>query len=162
MKTPFLTTLFCLSTIFCQMEAWADSDDKQSCGDCGVVSAVQVTEKSGEGSGLGAAAGALAGGVLGNKVGGGGTAATIAGVAGGALAGHYGEKAVRNGGKEWNVTVKMDNGSNRTVTTTSEPTVRSGDRVRVAGSTVVRYEGEGKKSGTDHDHEPEHENEKHD
>lgn len=138
----------------------ADDDRKASkCPDCGVVTAVQEGENSG-GSGLGAAAGALAGGLLGNQAGKtetasntiGGTAATILGVAGGAIAGHYGEKAMA-GSQEWNVTVKMNNGEIRTVNTKSAPTVKPGDTVRIADGAVVRYQEARTQKKSDNDDE---------
>src|SRR5574340_178560 len=64
------------------------------CRDCGVVEAVRPIEEKGEGTGLGAVAGGLVGGLLGNQIGRGNgrTVATVAGVAGGAYAGHQIEK----------------------------------------------------------------------
>lgn len=138
----------------------ADDDRKASkCPDCGVVTAVQAGENP-SGSGLGAAAGALAGGLLGNQAGKsetasntiGGTAATILGVAGGAITGHYAEKAMA-GSKEWNITVKMNNGETRTVNTKSEPTVQPGDTVRIADGTVVRYQEARSQKKSDDDEE---------
>ena len=126
--------------------SWAEDGRRAPrCLDCGVVTAIQAVENS-AGGGLGAAAGALAGGLLGNQAGKtdtasntiGGTAATILGLAGGAVAGHYAEKAMA--GKEWNISLRMNNGETRTVNTKSEPTVRVGDTVRIADGAVVRYQ----------------------
>jgi len=146
MKKHLISMALCVGTLCVpQGMLWADDNDhKPTCADCGVVTAVQPVEKTG-GSGLGAAAGALAGGLLGNQAGKtdaatstiGGTATTILGVAGGAVTGHYAEQALR-GSKEWNVMVRMDNGETRTVNMKSEPSVKTGDRVRVAEGSVVR------------------------
>jgi len=84
----------------------------------------------------------------------GGTAATLLGVAGGALGGHYAEKALSSS-KGWNVAVQMDNGATRTVTLQSEPKVRPGERVRVSEGGVVRYK-------ADHEGEKDEKSEKND
>ncbi|CAK0775765.1 outer membrane lipoprotein SlyB [Gammaproteobacteria bacterium] len=160
MKKPIVSTLIFAAVIFSQVGVRADDDDEKhqsapSCVDCGTVSSVQVVEKAPEGSGLGAMAGALAGGVLANKAGDGSTAATLAGVAGGALAGHYSEKAMSDN-KEWKITVQLENGSARAVTVKSEPSIRSGERVRIVEGNVVRYEAPKKKPNADQEHEHEH------
>jgi outer membrane lipoprotein SlyB len=159
MRNRFLATfLLCVATALSPVgvvQADDDHDDAPKCSDCGVVTAVQVVEKSG-GSGLGAAAGAIAGGLLGNKTTDGNTVATVAGVAGGALSGHLAEQALRKG-KEWNVMVKMSNGETRTVTMTADPKVQAGTQVRVSEGSVVAYKA---KSSDDSDHEEE--KEKHD
>jgi|GEM_PF-5013395 len=160
MKKPILSALVCATVIFSQMGVRADDDDEKhqsspSCADCGTVSSVQVVEKATEGSGLGAVAGALAGGALANKAGDGSTAATLAGLAGGALAGHYSEKAMSDN-KEWKITVQMENGSSRALTVKSEPGIRSGERVRIVEGNVIRYEGPKKKPNADQEHEHEH------
>lgn len=147
MKKKIIYSVLTAMSLFTSGTPWADDERKTpKCPDCGVVTAVQVVENTG-GSGLGAAAGALAGGLLGNQAGKtetanntiGGTAATILGVAGGAITGHYAEKAM-GGAKEWNVTVRMNNGETRTVNTKSEPNFQPGDTVRVADGAVVRYQ----------------------
>jgi outer membrane lipoprotein SlyB len=148
MKKHFLTVLVCSAILFSPLGVLRaeDEHEDEDCRDCGVVTAVQPVEKGA--SGMGAAAGALAGGLLGNQVGKtdaasstvGGTAATLLGVAGGALGGHYAEKTM-SGSNGWNVTVKMDNGSSRTVAMQTEPSVQPGQRVRVSGDKVVPYKG---------------------
>lgn len=103
---------------------------------CGRVVSVREIEQKAEGTGLGAAIGGLIGGVLGHQIGRGrgNTAATIAGVAGGAFAGHEGEKVLR-ATKSYEVTVRMDNGSTRVVTQAGR--VQNGERVRVSGNSAV-------------------------
>lgn len=159
MKKSFIIMFLCANLTH-QGAVMADDDDHHppKCNDCGVITAVQ-TRATGGGIGLGAAAGALAGGLLGNQAGKndalantvGGTAATIIGVAGGALSGHYAEKAV-SGATEWDVTVRMNNGETRTVTMKSDPNLQSGEKVRIAEGSVVRYqEPAGEKKSDDED-----------
>lgn len=107
------------------------------CRQCGTVEAVNAVE-AGEASGLGAVAGAVAGGVLGNQVGKGKgrTLATVIGAVGGGVAGHYGEKYLKKG--HWEVVVKMDDGSHRTVKLEHDPGLRPGEKVRVDGDTISR------------------------
>ena len=110
------------------------------CANCGTVSAVNIVEKEGEGTGLGAVAGGVVGGVLGNQIGDGSgrRVATVAGAAGGAYAGHQIEKNVKKT-RQWNVIVRMDDGSNRTFPHETEPGFRAGDKVRIVnGRLAVR------------------------
>ncbi|CAK0761361.1 outer membrane lipoprotein SlyB [Gammaproteobacteria bacterium] len=149
-KNKVITNFLCVATLLTHQSVVRaddnDQDQKQKCNNCGVVTAIQIRESSG-GPGLGAAAGALAGGLLGNQAGKsdavsntvGGTAAAIIGAAGGALTGHYAEKAMSDT-KEWNVTVRMNNGETNTVTMKSDPNVQTGDQVRVAGGALVRLQ----------------------
>ncbi len=108
------------------------------CADCGTVASVNVTEHKGEGSGLGAVAGGIVGGVLGNQVGGGSgrQIATVAGVAGGALAGHQIEKTMKST-KQYQVSVRMDDGSVRHFTYDAQPQMQPGDKVRVVDGKLV-------------------------
>jgi outer membrane lipoprotein SlyB len=109
------------------------------CANCGTVSAIREVEKKGEGTGVGAIGGAVIGGVLGNQIGRGRgrTVATVAGAAGGAYAGHQIEKSARSD-KLWNVTIRMDDGSDRTIALGSAPALAVGDKVRVEGSNIIR------------------------
>jgi len=102
------------------------------CDNCGTVTGVSEVEVKGEGSGLGAVAGGVAGAVIGNQVGSGGTRtiARIAGAAGGAYAGHQVEKHVKTK-KRYDVGVKMEDGSLRTISYDAPPTWRAGDQVRI-------------------------------
>ncbi len=102
------------------------------CGDCGKVTTINIVEQQGEGTGLGAVAGGVIGGVLGNQIGHGTgrKVATVAGAAGGAYAGHQAEKHIRTT-QQWNVAVRMEDGSTRMFRYDQEPSVRVGDSVRV-------------------------------
>jgi len=102
-----------------------------ACNECGVVRSVRLVEKKGRSSGVGAVAGGVLGGVLGHQIGSGrgNTAATIIGAGAGAYAGNEVEK---NKTKQtyWSVSVKMDNGTNRTYTYSNKPEFQNGDRVK--------------------------------
>jgi outer membrane lipoprotein SlyB len=105
------------------------------CTTCGVIESVQAVQHKGEGTGMGAIAGGVLGGVLGHQVGGGNgrRVATVVGAVGGGLAGHEIEKRARSE-TSYSVKVHMDDGSTRTVTQSTAPTV--GQRVTVDGSTL--------------------------
>lgn len=105
---------------------------KPLCPDCGVVQEVKEVEVKGEGTGLGAVAGGVAGALVGSQIGSGRgkTLAEVAGAAGGAYAGHQIEKKVRSH-KQFDVSVHMEDGSVRTVSSETQPTWRAGDHVRI-------------------------------
>lgn len=105
----------------------------------GVVQSIDLVTREQAGLGWGTAAGAVVGGVLGNQVGSGSgrTAATVAGVAGGALVGHQMEKNARAADKVYRVTVRMDNGSLQTLAQETQPQVQIGERVRLANGVIV-------------------------
>jgi outer membrane lipoprotein SlyB len=110
----------------------------RSCAECGTITAVNVVERQGEGSGLGAVAGGVVGGVLGNQIGDGSgrRIATVAGAAGGAYAGHQIEKHVKTA-KQWNVVVRMEDGTSRVFPFDAEPGYRAGDKVKIADGRLV-------------------------
>ncbi len=109
------------------------------CKECGKVSAVNVVEKQGESTPLGMIAGGVAGAVLGHQVGGGRgkDLATIAGAAGGAYAGHKIEQNVRSA-KTWSVSVRFENGEERSFSFDTDPGYKAGDAVKAAGNTIVK------------------------
>jgi outer membrane lipoprotein SlyB len=90
-----------------------------------------------KGSGVGAVAGGVVGGVIGNKVFG-GTAATVIGAAGGAVAGNNLERNHKEGVAGYRVNVRLDNGHNRTFTESQVGRLRVGDRVRVRNGRLQR------------------------
>lgn len=108
------------------------------CLNCGTIDNVREVAQPGEGSGLGAVAGGVVGGLLGSQVGGGSgkTIATVLGVAGGAYAGHEIEKA-RKKTTRHEITVRMSDGTLRTLTQDSAPAWRIGDRVRIENGALV-------------------------
>lgn len=100
------------------------------CRECGTVESIHEISRKGEASGAGAVAGGVLGGVLGHQVGKGSgkDAATIVGVIGGALGGNHIEKNIRTE-KQYQVTVRFDDGALRTYTET-HPNWQAGQRVR--------------------------------
>lgn len=109
------------------------------CTECGVIDAINVVEKKGDGSGLGAVGGAVVGGLLGNQVGKGrgNTAATVVGAVGGALAGNEVEKRVKST-SEYHVTVRMEGGGSRNFTFESAPGYTVGEKVKVIDGRLVK------------------------
>jgi len=105
------------------------------CSVCGRVEAVHKIGSTSSSSGVGAVAGGVVGGVLGHQVGNGRgrTLATVAGAAGGAAAGNAVERN-RNTQAVFRVSVRMQDGSLRTVDTPTAPHV--GQSVTVKGNTL--------------------------
>ena len=110
------------------------------CATCGTVAAIHTVILRGDATGLGAVAGGLTGAVVGNQIGrgNGNTAMTLLGAAGGALAGNEIEKNVKKH-YSYRVTVRMDDGSYRTVSQSSPPAVAVGARVRIVDGNVVAH-----------------------
>jgi outer membrane lipoprotein SlyB len=110
------------------------------CDVCGVVNDVrQIAVKKGVSPG-GMVIGAVAGGLLGSTIGGGSgrTAATVVGaVAGGAVGNEVGKN---NGSPDvnWQITIRLDDGRDATVTQASDPQVRPGDYVEIRDNQVYR------------------------
>jgi outer membrane lipoprotein SlyB len=109
----------------------------QVCTDCGVIESVHEVKKAGDAKGIGAVAGGLGGAVIGKQFGNGrgSTALAVLGAVGGAFAGHQVEKQVRST-TAYEVTVRMQDGSTRTVSQDSQPGWRPGERVRVDGNSI--------------------------
>lgn len=109
------------------------------CASCGTISSIRAVEQAGEGSGLGAIAGGVIGGILGHQVGGGTgkDLATIAGAVGGGYAGHQIEKKTKTT-KRYEISVRMDNGGNRSFEQDIEPAFVIGDKVKVIDGALVR------------------------
>lgn len=119
--------------------AAAQSKDRK-CTNCGRVEQVRAVEQSDWKKYAAPAAGAVVGGVIGNQFGGGSgkTLLTIAGAVGGGLVGHKVEAGSRD--KVYEVVVRMDDGSRRTVTYKSPPPVKEGERVRLRDGQLVVVE----------------------
>jgi len=105
-----------------------------SCALCGTVESIRIVELRDEAGGAGATAGGPGAGE--QTVGGGGTAVTLLG-AGGAIAGSEIEKNTKKR-YAYRVTVRMDDGSFRTISLSSPPTLAVGDKVRVVEGKLVR------------------------
>lgn len=105
------------------------------CDNCGVVEGVRAVQEKGQGTGLGAVAGGVLGGVVGHQLGGGHgkTALTVLGAIGGGLAGNEVEKRAR-AKTVYEVRVRMDDGSTRTLTESTAPT--PGSHVVVEGNAL--------------------------
>jgi outer membrane lipoprotein SlyB len=106
-----------------------------ACTSCGVIESVTPFQKKGEGTGIGAVAGGVLGGVVGNQVGGGNgkKAMTVLGAVGGGMAGHEIEKRQRST-TLYAVKVRMQDGSLRSVTQSTAPTV--GEKVTLDGTQI--------------------------
>ncbi|MEO8202642.1 MAG: glycine zipper 2TM domain-containing protein [Betaproteobacteria bacterium] len=110
---------------------------RQRCVDCGVVESMREVSRPGEGTGLGAVAGGIGGLILGKQVGNGkgSNVAAVLGAAGGAYAGNEIEKRTR-AGKTYELSVRMEDGSYRTISLNAQPSWRTGDHVRVVNGTL--------------------------
>ena len=106
-----------------------------TCASCGSVESVTAVQRPGKPSpiSVGSVAGGVIGAALGNQIGGGNgrTLATVLGAVGGGFAGHAIEGQVR---KEivYQVGVRMEDGSRRTIESVTAPSV--GSRVTVDGN----------------------------
>lgn len=106
--------------------ARATAPARAICATCGTVESVTAVEVEGAGSGAGVIAGGVLGAVVGNQVGGGDgkTLATILGAVGGGMAGNAVEKKMKKV-TQYDVTVRMDDGSRRSLRQTTPPSVGS-------------------------------------
>ena len=109
------------------------------CNECGTVVNLKTVKKEGEASGVGAVAGGIIGGVLGHQVGSGrgNDVATVAGAAGGAYAGHTIEKN-QKATTSYVVSVKMEDGAERTFTYRQPTSYKVGDKVKIVDKKLVR------------------------
>lgn len=109
----------------------------------GVIDAIERGQESGgiAGSsiGVGTVVGGVVGGVLGSQVGSGSgqDIATVAGVVGGAMAGHEIDK--RQQQSTYKLRVRLDNGTHETVSQQDIGNMRIGDRVRIENNRVSPY-----------------------
>jgi uncharacterized protein YcfJ len=100
------------------------------CNNCGVVEAINAIQQQGDASGAGAVIGGVAGGVIGHQVGSGRgrDLATVLGAVGGA------KKAVT----AYDVVVRLNDNSQRTVRMTTTPDYGVGQKVKVVDGQIVR------------------------
>jgi len=96
----------------------------------GVVESVREVEVKGDAKGIGAVGGGVAGAVLGHNIGENNKLVTVLGAAGGALIGNQIEKQARKS-KEWEMTVRYDDGSTQSFQSKEQPFWHQGDRVRL-------------------------------
>ncbi|MEP6970372.1 MAG: glycine zipper 2TM domain-containing protein [Betaproteobacteria bacterium] len=108
-----------------------------ACDACGVVVSVKKVKVKGQSNYIGAIAGGVGGAALGNQVGKGNgkAAATILGAVGGAFAGREIEKQVKSDTR-YDVVVRLDNGSSRTLSYDHDPGLTSGAKVQVVGDVL--------------------------
>jgi len=108
------------------------------CLDCGVVANVRQVTNEAKPSGAGAVIGGLAGAVLGSNIGRGNTrtVASIAGAIGGGLLGNSIEKS-RSQTTGYEVSLRMEDGSTRTIAADTMPSWRIGDKVRLVSGAIV-------------------------
>lgn len=106
------------------------------CNQCGIVKKIEKVSDAKSGTG-GAVAGAVVGGLLGNQIGGGTgkTIATVAGAGGGAYAG----KKIAESNMEYEVTVKMKDGSTRVLHQEWLHDIKVGEVARVKDKTAKLY-----------------------
>jgi len=108
-------------------------------GDGTVVRIGERTQAGRTGSVVGAIGGAVVGSVIGGQFGGGfgQTVAATAGAVGGSMAGS--QIGARAGAQlVWDVTIRFEDGIERTLTVADRPAVRPGDRVTVRDGQIAR------------------------
>jgi outer membrane lipoprotein SlyB len=100
------------------------------CQECGVVEGVNAVKVQGQTNGIGAVAGGVGGALVGNRIAGGNnrTLGGVVGAVGGGLLGNAIERHQRTE-TVYDVSVRMDDGSHRTVRESTSPAV--GEKVRV-------------------------------
>jgi len=96
----------------------------------GTVESVREVEEKGDAKGVGAVGGGLAGAVLGHQLDHGSKLVTVLGAAGGALLGNQIEKTAR-ATKQWEMTVRYDDGTTQVFKSEQAPFWHQGDRVRL-------------------------------
>jgi outer membrane lipoprotein SlyB len=96
----------------------------------GTVESVQQVDVKGDAKGIGAVGGGVAGAVLGHNIGDHNKLVTVLGAAGGALLGNQIEKQVRTT-KQWEMTVRYDDGTTQVFKSEQAPFWHQGDRVRL-------------------------------
>jgi outer membrane lipoprotein SlyB len=109
------------------------------CAECGVVESIREIEKQGDVGpiGVGSVAGGVIGGVVGHQIGSGrgNDVATVVGAVGGAVAGHAIEKNMKKT-KIYQITIRFEDGTSRTLSQSALPSWRPGDRVKVVGNEI--------------------------
>ena len=135
MKNKVLSVLLA-ATLFAPAAFAQITKIPANCYDCGIVKKIEKVSDAKSGT-VGAIAGAVVGGLLGNQVGGGTgkTVATVAGAAGGA----YGGKKIAEGNMEYEVTLKMKDGSTRVLRQEWLHDIKVGEVARVKDKTAKLY-----------------------
>ncbi len=104
----------------------------------GVIESIRPIKHTPPTSGVGAVAGGVVGGVVGNQIGGGNgkTAMTVLGAVGGGVLGNHIEKQQKTT-TSYQVSVRMDNGTRRTVSLSQLGGWQVGERVRLEQGQLV-------------------------
>jgi hypothetical protein len=105
----------------------------------GVIEAVKEIEQKSENPIAGPIIGGIAGAVLGHQFGEGRgkTVSTAVGAGAGILGGKVIEQKVR-ATKHWEVTVRLDDGSTKTISSETQPAWHAGERVRVVDGQILK------------------------
>ena len=105
----------------------------------GVIESVKEIEQKAENPIAGPIIGGIAGAVLGHQVGSGRTrtVATAVGAGAGILGGKVIEEKVR-ASKHWETTVRLDDGSTKTISSETQPAWQQGERVRVVDGAILK------------------------
>lgn len=125
-----------LAGLAATQSAPAQNNWPEDCNRCGRVTQIQKVHDAKSGT-AGAVAGAVVGGLLGNQVGGGDgkKVATAAGAVGGAYAG----KKIAEGNMEYKITVRMRDGTVKTVRQELLHSIKVGSMVRVKDGKAKLY-----------------------
>ena len=118
--------------------AYVPSQQPAICGNCGTIESVNAIQQAAQPNGIGAVAGAVLGGILGNQVGGGNgrKLATVAGAVGGGFAGNEVERRTRTT-TNYEIRVRMEDGSVRSFPDSGQSGWRSGDRIKVVNGRLT-------------------------
>lgn len=116
----------------------SSSTQTAACHNCGVVESINLVKHEGSGSGVGAVTGGVAGGLIGNQIGQGkgNVLMTLIGIGGGAYAGNTIEKNM-HASSSYKIKVRMEDGTQRTITQSSHPEYAVGDRVKIISGHAV-------------------------
>ena len=117
-------------------------------GDCGIVQSIRPVEVRGDGSYVGPIAGGVLGAVLGNQVGKGDgrKAATAVGAIGGAVLGREIERR-RGSSTHYDVVVRMEDGTERTISVPQSGELRVGDPVKVSAENAITLDTTRRRAG---------------
>ena len=115
----------------------SDAAKPAPCLNCATITSITPVTEKGEGTGLGAIAGGVVGAIVGNQIGKGSgrDVARVAGIAGGAYAGHQIEKSQRTH-TAYDIVVRFEDGSTQLIRENAEPVWRVGDKVRIENGTL--------------------------
>lgn len=106
----------------------------------GTIESIQAVTTPATNNGGGAVVGGIVGAVLGNQIGSGTgrTAATVAGAVGGAVVGNNVQNRNAQGRVSYQILVRMDNGTNTSISQDNVADLGVGSRVRVVDGHVYR------------------------